>query len=76
MKCYSCNKQKNEVQTKKSDLLNGVILLLCQGCVDLKFEPRWIIVLTGRSKGPESVKDYIIKRRYYGDEILANELLA
>lgn len=76
MKCYSCNKQKVELHTKKSDLLDGVVALLCQTCIDLKYEPRWIIVLAARSKGADFVKDFIIKRRYLGKDILANELMA
>ena len=76
MKCYSCNKQKNELHTKKSELLDGVVSLMCQNCIDLRYEPRWIIVLAARSKGAETVKDFIVKRRYVGEEILGNELLA
>ena len=76
MKCYSCNKQKNEVHPKKSELLDGVTALMCQMCIEAKFEPRWIIVLAGRSKGADKVRDFIVKRRYIGDEILARELIA
>lgn len=76
MRCYSCNKQKNELHPKKSELLDGVTSLMCQMCIDAKFEPRWIVVLAARSKGADTVKDFIIKRRYIGPEILGNELLA
>ena len=75
MKCYSCNKQKNELHPKKSELLDGVVSMMCQSCIDLRYEPRWIIVLAGRSKGADTVKEFITKRRYLGNEILANELL-
>lgn len=75
MKCYSCNKQKNQLEPKKSDLLHGVDLLLCLTCLESKFEPRWIIVLAGRQNGADFVRDYVVKRRYFGEEILANELL-
>ena len=76
MKCYSCNKQKESLHTKKSELLDGVVSLMCQTCIDSKFEPRWVIVLAARSKGADIVKEFIVKRRYIGNEILANELLA
>jgi len=76
MKCYSCNKQKQELHPKKSELLDGVISLLCQTCIDAKFEPRWVVVLAARSKGADSVRDFIIRRRYVGKDILANELIA
>ena len=76
MKCYSCNKDKDKLHPKKSELLDGVISLMCQTCIDLKYEPRWVVVLAARSKGAEKVKDFVIKRRYLGNEIMGNELLA
>lgn len=76
MLCYCCGKQKNELQPKKSAIINGVTLLMCQTCVDEKFEPRWVIILGGRQNGAESVRDYIIKHRYVGRGISAEELIA
>jgi hypothetical protein len=76
VKCYSCNKPKNELQPKKSELLDGVTSLMCQTCIESRFEPRWIVVLAGRSRGASYVRDFVIKHRYVGDEILANELIA
>jgi hypothetical protein len=76
MLCYSCGKQKNELQPKKSDIMDGVTLFMCQLCIDSKFEPRWVIILCGRQNGAESVRDYIIKRRYVGRTIDAEELIA
>jgi hypothetical protein len=76
MLCYSCGKQKNELQPKKSDIIDGVMLFMCQLCLDSKFEPRWVIILSGRQNGAESVRDYIIKRRYVGRTIDAEELIA
>lgn len=76
MKCYSCDKQKNELHPKKSELIDGVMCLMCQMCIDAKYEPRWVIILAARSKGADIVRDFIVKRRYIGKEILANELIA
>jgi NMD protein affecting ribosome stability and mRNA decay len=76
MLCYSCGKQKNELQPCKSDIIDGVNLFMCQTCIESKFEPRWVIILAGRQFGAESVKDYINKRRYLGKPILAEELIA
>lgn len=76
MLCFSCGKQKNELLPKKSDIINGVTLLMCQLCLDSKFEPRWTVILGGRQQGAESVRDYIIKRRYVGRDISAEELIA
>jgi hypothetical protein len=76
MLCFSCGKQKNELQPKKSDIINGVLLFMCQLCIESKFEPRWVIILGGRQKGTDSVRDYIVKRRYIGRTIDAEELIA
>lgn len=75
MNCYSCNKPKNQLHPVASTLLNGTTLLMCQMCIDSKFEPRWVIILAGRSQGPDKVRDFILKRRYVGKEIFANELI-
>lgn len=75
MKCFSCNKQKNELITKRSELLQGVDLFICATCSEARFEPRWVVVLAGRQNGADFVKDFVTKKRYIGDEILANELL-
>lgn len=76
MLCYSCGKQKSELHPKRSSLISGVSLLMCQSCIDLKLEPRWVIILAGRQNDPSHVRDFIIKRRYLGKEITANELIA
>ena len=76
MLCYCCGKQKNELLPKKSDIINGVTLFMCQLCIDSKFEPRWVIILSGRQNGIESVRDYVVKHRYCGRTIDAEELIA
>jgi hypothetical protein len=38
-------------------------------------EPRWTIILAGRQFGSDFVKEFIIKRKYVGNEISASELL-
>jgi len=72
--CYSCNKNKNKLNLKKSSLLT-INLLICETCIDSKFEPRWIIILAGRQMGSEYVREFVVKRRYVGNEISASELL-
>ena len=72
--CYSCNKSKNKLDVKKSSLL-PINLFICETCSSSKFEPRWVIILAGRSQGPDHVKEFIVKRRYVGHEISASELL-
>lgn len=75
MLCYSCGKSKANLNAKKSSLLPGINLLMCQSCIDSKYEPRWIIILAGRQNDPTHVRDFILKRRYIGKEITANELI-
>lgn len=72
--CYSCNKSKNKLEAKKSSLL-PINLLICETCISSKFEPRWVVILAGRSNGSDHVKEFIVKRRYIGNEITASELL-
>jgi hypothetical protein len=76
MLCYSCSKQKDELHPSKSALLSGVNLFMCQSCIDGKFEPRWVIILAGRQNGSEYVRDYIVKRKYFGRPISAEEIIA
>jgi len=72
--CYCCNKTKNKLNLKKSVLI-PINLFMCETCISSKFEPRWVIILAGRQLGPESVKEFIVKKKYIGSEITASELL-
>jgi hypothetical protein len=72
--CYSCNKNKNKLNLKRSSLL-PINLLLCETCIVSKMEPRWVIILSGRQLGSEYVREFVVKRRYIGNEISASELL-
>jgi NMD protein affecting ribosome stability and mRNA decay len=72
--CYSCSKSKNKLNLKKSVIM-PINLFMCQSCIEQKYEPRWVIILAGRQSGPDTVKEFIVKRRYLGEEIKASELL-
>lgn len=78
MICSVCGKQKdvNELRGKRSKLMPGMKLTLCNECHKEKREPRYVIVLYGRANGMESVSDYITKKRYVGSDILATELIS
>jgi hypothetical protein len=76
MLCFSCNKSKQQLHPVKSSLLSGVQLFLCQNCIDLKYEPRWVIILAGRQNGAEYVRDHIVKNLYIGNKISAEEIIA
>jgi hypothetical protein len=73
--CQCCGKQKQSVTPKKSTLIAGNTILVCDLCRERKYEPRHIIVIVGRSKGPQAVREHINKRLYAGDEITASELI-
>ena len=75
MKCQSCDKQKNDLIVKKSSLIPGINLYMCQTCIDNKFEPRWVIILASRQRDPSVVRNYIVKRRYVGRDISGSELI-
>jgi hypothetical protein len=72
--CYSCNKSKNKLNAKRSSLL-PINLLMCESCINSKFEPRWVVILSGRQNGMESVRDFVLKKRYLGNDIAASELI-
>lgn len=74
MLCSSCNRPKADLHVKKSKLISSMTLTLCAECIRIKAEPRFIIILHGRSNGFDSVKDYIRQHRYVGKDILAKEL--
>ena len=72
--CYCCNKTKNKLNVRKSILI-PINLLMCETCITSKFEPRWVVILAGRHLGSDAVKEFIIKKRYCGNDIAASELL-
>jgi hypothetical protein len=72
--CYSCNKTKNKLNAKRSSLL-PINLLMCDTCINSKLEPRWVIILAGRQNGMDFVKDFVVKRKYIGNDISASELM-
>ena len=72
--CYCCKKTKNKLNVRKSILI-PINLLMCETCITSKFEPRWVVILAGRQLGLDSVKEFIIKKRYCGNDIAASELL-
>lgn len=72
--CYCCNKSKHKLNARKSSLLT-INLLMCETCISSRFEPRWVIILAGRSNGPDYVREFILKKRYVGEDISASELL-
>ncbi|AXG66255.1 hypothetical protein SEA_ANNADREAMY_164 [Streptomyces phage Annadreamy] len=73
--CACCGRQHNELRAQNSRLIAGNKFFACPSCKADKKEPRAYVILVGRASGPDSVTDYILNRRYCGDEILAKELV-
>lgn len=76
MKCQSCGKQKENLHKVQSRLIKSMDLYLCTDCKRAKYEPRWLVVLAGRSYGAEAVEEVVTKHRYLGEDIALRELLA
>ncbi len=76
MPCSSCGKHKADLTPKKSTLIPTISLLLCSDCKKARMEPRYIIILAGRSPGGYArVSEYVAFHRYIGPDILAKEIL-
>lgn len=81
MICTSCNKPKAQLKQKKSKVLPGVPMYLCQDCLDNKREPRGFLILAGREaaargENPVDTLSYWIKaHRYLGEAITLRELV-
>jgi hypothetical protein len=75
LRCSSCDKPKAELLQRESKLMRGMKLYMCRSCIDSKLEPRWIIIMGGRSHGADHVREYILKNRYLGKKITAEELM-
>lgn len=76
MVCSVCSGHRETLHPKKSKLLKTVQLFLCTDCLKGNKEPRYLIILVGRTKGPVAVLDYVKNHRYHGAEISAKEILA
>ena len=75
MLCTSCSKPKAQLKLKKSKVLPGTIMFLCQTCLDNKFEPRGFVVLAGRQRGMEAILPWIKpNQRHTGSPITIREL--
>lgn len=64
-----------KINAVKSNIISGLNLMMCEFCLAAGFEPRWVIIIGGRQFGAPLVKDYVVNKKYVGDEIVASELL-
>jgi len=75
LRCTVCQKQKNQLRPRKSKLITGMQMFLCNDCFAGKREPRFAIIMVGRSEGLAAVEEYLRLHRYVGEEILALDLV-
>lgn len=74
--CSVCSAQRQTLHPRKSRLLKSQTLFLCTDCIKGNREPRWLIILVGRTLGQKAVHDYVKNRRYTGELILAEEIFS
>lgn len=77
MTCTVCRRHKANLRARKSKLMPNTPMLLCNECFDAKREPRWAVIMVARDpeQGIGAVRDYIRQHRYFGDKIVAEEIL-
>ena len=73
-KCAVCAKNKFQLRRRISKL-SGQQMFVCNDCFENKYEPRWLIIITGQEEGIEAVADFLLARKYVGDEIPAADLV-
>lgn len=74
--CAVCSKPKSELRKRKSKLITGLTMLVCDSCYSGKKEPRWAIILVGRNnKNDPRVAELVKNKRYVGEPILLEDLM-
>jgi hypothetical protein len=74
-KCAVCAKNKFQLRRRISKL-SGQQMFVCNDCFENKYEPRWLIIITGQEEGGmEKIADYLLHHKYIGDEIPAADLV-
>lgn len=74
--CQSCGEQKMSLRKTRSSLIKTMELVMCETCINHKYEPRFIIILAARTAGiQDDVRKIINDRRYLGNEIPARDIL-
>lgn len=73
--CSSCDRPKNKLFPVKSTLVSGMTLYMCKTCLDKGYEPRWAIIMAGRTLGVQPIRRFIINHLYEGEKISASEVI-
>lgn len=75
MVCNSCREVKARLNERKSHILSGVVVYVCDTCEEAGYEPRWAVILGARTLGIEAVRDYVVNHKYVGKDITGSELV-
>lgn len=73
--CTSCQKQKHHLRSRPSKLKPDTMIYLCETCFKNNFEPRWIVMMVGRSEGFDAIKGYVKPQRYIGEPIRLEDMV-
>jgi len=74
--CQSCDQPKANLQRVKSKLVPDWELNMCAGCIKLKYEPRFLIILAVRSLGlTAEIARCIKEHKYVGSAIPAADIV-
>lgn len=73
-KCTSCDKPKAHLKQRKSKVLPGAMMYVCQDCIENKREPRAFVVIAGRQLGANHISYWVKPQRYLGEPITLREL--
>lgn len=76
--CTICQLPKFQLFQMNSKILPELTMLVCQTCKDAGMEPRWAIVIVGRTNVQLVAKylDTTNGQKYPGEEIKAKELIS
>ena len=77
LRCTVCRRHRARLRPRKSKLMPGMAMFLCNECFEAKREPRFAVIMVARDpeQGLVAVRDYIRNHRYFGDKIKAEELV-
>lgn len=81
IKCTVCQRPRHSLKARKSRLKPDMQMWLCGECIEARREPRFLVVLIARNDRSrlspdvkEALRDCIVKHKYYGEKITAEEI--
>lgn len=71
--CSCCYAKDDNLTMRRSRLVAGQRAAFCEKC--LGHELRSVVILCGRTNGPEYIRKQLLDKLYCGPEILARDLV-